>query len=79
MAPKTPATQSGKPSTSEEPKTIFQYERQRRGLELTEGSISDTIPRLPATSPWSVGIDQVSSPEPSIDRSSDGDIFIEEK
>jgi hypothetical protein len=61
-----------KPTDDEPPRTVFEFERRRRGLELTEGTISDTIPRLPPTSPFAVGIDQATGREPSVDRSEDG-------
>jgi hypothetical protein len=66
MAPKHPTTTS-----SEEPTTIWAWERRRRGLDETE-AITDEIPKLPASSPWSVGLDEVSGPETAVDRSEDG-------
>jgi hypothetical protein len=65
MAPKPHTT------TDSEPTTIWAWERRRRGLDETE-AISDEIPKLPPTSPWSVGIDQVSGVEPPVDRTEDG-------
>jgi hypothetical protein len=55
---------------SDEPRTIFEFERRRRNLEPGE-EISGTIPRLPSSSPWSSGIDQLTGAEPTIDRSED--------
>jgi hypothetical protein len=55
---------------SDEPKTIFEFERRRRSLEPGE-EISGTIPRPPSSSPWSSGIDQLTGAEPTIDRSED--------
>jgi hypothetical protein len=63
---------------SDEPKTIFEFERRRRNLEPGE-EISGTIPRLPSSSPWSTGIDQVSGAEPTIDRSEDASFINEEE
>jgi hypothetical protein len=80
MIPKSPATQD-----SDEPRTIHEFEMRRRNLERQEGRISEdppaspagpTYPRLPSTSPWSTGIDQLSGVEPAIDRSEDADHFI---
>jgi hypothetical protein len=68
----------------EAPTSIFQYEMRRRALERQEGRITDAepttpwaVPKLPSSSPWS---DQPGpGDEPSIDRTTDGDIFIEEQ
>jgi hypothetical protein len=64
-----------KPTDSEEPQTYFSMERRRRRLDDDEAG--DTIPQLPSSSPWAVGIDQVSGPEPSINREEDGPIITE--
>jgi hypothetical protein len=48
---------------SDEPRTIFEFERRRRNLEPSE-EISGTIPRLPNSSPWAKGIDQLTGVEP---------------
>jgi hypothetical protein len=66
-----------KPST-DEPRTIFEFERRRRNLEPGE-EISGTVPRLPPNSPWATGIDQVSAPEPTIDRTEDASFINEEE
>jgi hypothetical protein len=48
---------------SDEPTTIWAFERRRRQLDESQ-SIADEIPRLPPTSPWSSGIDQLTGVEP---------------
>jgi hypothetical protein len=58
-------------SNEPEPVTYFQLEQRRRQLEPGE-AISDDLPPLPASSPWSG--DQL--PEPTVDRTEDGDYFI---
>jgi hypothetical protein len=60
------------------PETIWAWERRRRGLDETQ-PISDEVPKLPATSPWAAGIDQVSGPEPAVDRSCDGTFITPEE
>jgi hypothetical protein len=55
----------------EEPKTVFEFERRRQRLEPGPPTVSPQYPRLPASSPWSTGLDQVSGPEPLIDRTED--------
>jgi hypothetical protein len=66
-----------KPST-DEPRTIFEFERRRRNLEPGE-IVSDGIPKLPSSSPWSSGIDQLTGAEPTIDRSEDASFINEEE
>jgi hypothetical protein len=53
---------------SREPVSLFELERRRRHLEPGEGTISDDIPRLPASSPWA---SDPCGKEPNIDRSED--------
>jgi hypothetical protein len=70
------------PKDDEEPiRTIFEWERMRARLDEPLGGggpAGPTYPRLPASSPWSVGIDQASGREPSVDRSEDGPTTIGE-
>ena len=60
MSPKSPATKD-----SDEPTTIWAFERQRRQLDESQ-SIADEIPRLPETSPWASGLDQSTGVEPPL-------------
>jgi hypothetical protein len=54
----------------DEPKTVYEYERRRQKLE--PGAVATGgYPRLPPSSPWATGIDQVSGVEPPIDRTED--------
>jgi hypothetical protein len=54
----------------DEPKTIYEYERRRQKLE--PGAVqTGGYPRLPPSSPWSTGIDQLTGAEPTINREED--------
>jgi hypothetical protein len=75
MIPKSPATHG-----SDEPRTIFEYERRLRSkLDEPDGERDapyprmggPQYPRLPSSSPWSSGVDQLTGPEPPIDRTED--------
>jgi hypothetical protein len=63
---------------SDEPQTIWAFERRRRQLDESQ-TIADEVPRLPPTSPWAAGIDQISGAEPPIDRSCDGTFITPEE
>jgi hypothetical protein len=59
--PKTP------PDSNDEPLTYFELQRRRdANPEIGAGEISGAMPRLPASSPWSTSLDEVSGKEPPL-------------
>jgi hypothetical protein len=50
----------------DEPKTIHEFEMKRRQLEPGAAPVTPRYPKLPPSSPWSVGIDQLTGPEPPL-------------
>ena len=63
MAPKPSATQS---SEAEEVRTIHEFEMRRRALEPGAAPVSPQYPKLPADSPWSFNLDELTGKEPPL-------------